>query len=354
MPFYLSPKTLKKQAKTLSNNWVYENIKITQARELLCKLYGYKNNHHYQILQKEKNPTLQSITKEIFSTYYKTWIQKLAYLANINETQAQKMLHLLWNDYTKENHLIHQKLYIANFEFFGSCLDFVNNTIFNYEFNDNPSVKDAIEAIGIPHVEIGMIMINGVSKSFEYHIEEKDKIQVYPHNFFKTKTSNNINLLPFKPKKLSFLLDVHLGTLARYLRMAGFDTLYQSKDYGDAFLAEVASTDNHIMLSRDIGLLKRSKLNYGHWVRNTNPKEQFKEIVQLYNLQNIFKPMSRCIKCNEPITLVKKEKIESIVPSKVYQWKEKFFQCSGCEKVYWEGSHHKNMMELLEEILVSE
>jgi len=105
------------------------------------------------------------------------------------------------------------------------------------------------------------------------------------------------------------------------------------------------------MLSRDIGLLKRGKLNYGHWVRNTDPKKQFREIVQLYGLQKSFKPMSRCIKCNETINTVTKSSVEGAVPPKVYEWKEEFFRCSGCSQVYWEGSHHQKMMELLEEVI---
>jgi len=342
MPFKLLPQTLKKQAKILTKNWNHSTIKTAQARDLLCKLYGYKNSHHYQTIQKEKGLNFNSINQESLTLNYKQFIQKLAKLANINETQAQKLIHLLWSDYIYENSEISTKLYQANFEFFGGCLDFLDSALFEYGFNDNPSVKDAIEAIGVPHIEVGAIWVNGVSKGFDYSLRELDEVKVYSHGF------DSMQFLPFKPKKLSFLLDVHLGTLARYLRMAGFDALYDSKDYGDAFLAEVASAEGHIMLSRDIGLLKRGKLNYGHWVRNTDPKEQFREIVKLYGLQNSFKPMSRCIKCNDPINSVKKSLVKASVPSKVYEWKDEFFQCSGCSQVYWEGSHHKKMMELLE------
>jgi hypothetical protein len=348
MPFKLLPQTLKKQAKILTKNWNYNTIKISQARDLLCQLYGYKNNHHYQTIQKEKGLHFNPINRDALTLHYKHFIQKLALLASINETQAQKIIHLLWGDYINENSEISTKLYQAKFQFFGASLDFLDSAKFEYSFNDNPSVKDAIEAMGVPHIEVGAIKINGTFKGFDYTLKEHDEVKIYPHECFGAKASNSVQFLPFKPKKISFLLDVHLGTLARYLRMAGFDTLYQSKDYGDAFLAEVASTDGHIMLSRDIGLLKRGKLNYGHWVRNTDPKEQFIEIVQLYGLQNSFKPMSRCIKCNEPIRSVKKSLIKASVPPKVYEWKEEFFQCSGCSQVYWEGSHYKKMMELLD------
>ncbi|CAA6821512.1 MAG: Unknown protein [uncultured Sulfurovum sp.] len=342
MPFYLSPQTLKKQTKILVKNWKHSSITTAKSRTLLCQLYGYGNSHEYQKFQKEKGLNFSTINKASFSLYYKTFIQKLSALADINETQAQKIIHLLWSDYLKDNLDISTKLYTASFYFYGACLDFVDAEVFKYDFNDNPSVKDAIEAIGVPHVEVGHILVNGQAKGFDRRLKENDKVEVYGQSISST--------LPFKPQKISFLLDVHLGTLARYLRMAGFDALYESKDYGDAFLAEVASSDEHIMLSRDIGLLKRGKLDYGHWVRHTDPKEQFKEIVKLYGLEESFKPMSRCISCNEAINAVEKTAIESLVPSKVYAWKEDFFQCSSCAKVYWEGSHYENMMMFLDEV----
>ena len=349
MPFYLTSQTLKKQAKIIVNNWVYKSIKTTQARDLLCQLYGYKNSHHHKMLSNKKELKFISIDKNVLTAHYKNWVQRLAYLANINETQAQKLLNLLWKDYIENNSNIDNLLYASKFKFHGSTLDFLENRFksekFIYNFNDNPSIKDAIEAIGIPHVEVGAIVVNGQNRLFDYLLQENDMVEVYPHNFSNIKT-----YLPFKPKKeISFLLDVHLGTLARYLRMAGFDTLYKSKDYGDAFLAEFSSIHNHIMLSRDIGLLKRAKVEFGHWVRNTDPMEQFKEIVKLYNLQEHFNPMGRCIVCNEKINRVNKTDIKEFVPLKVYKWKEEFFQCSGCLKVYWEGSHHKKMMKQLEE-----
>ena len=220
MPFKLSPQTLKKQAKILTKNWNQHNIKTTQARDLLCRLYGYRNNHHYQALHKEKGLNFTPINQEVLTLHYKPFIQKLALLAHINETQAQKLFHLLWFDYLDENLEINTKLYHAKFEFFKGCLDFLETSKFEYAFNDNPSVKDAIEAIGVPHVEVGKIVINRVITSFEQTLKEHDEVLVYAHNFEST--------LPFKPKKLSFLLDVHLGTLARYLRMAGFD----AENYG--------------------------------------------------------------------------------------------------------------------------
>lgn len=235
-------------------------------------------------MQKEKGLNLLPISQSIFFINYKRWIQKLANLSSINETQAKKIINILWSSYLSSN-LFPKHLYHVTFDFKGECEDFLDEQKLIYPFDDKPSVKDAIEALGLPHVEVGAIVVNAQNVEFDYGLKDKDKIEVYAHNMLNYNSKN----LPFKPKKISFLLDVHLGTLARYLRMAGFDTLYESKDYGDALLAEIAGENSHILLSRDIGLLKRSRVKYGRWIRNTNPEKQFKELVKAYNLKKYFK-----------------------------------------------------------------
>ena len=343
MPFYLTPQTLTKQAKTLVKHWSYDTLKLTHAREILCQLYGYKSNHHYQQLQLQKGLTLHSVSQDVVFLNYKRWIQKLAHLGSLNETQAKKMLHLIWKNYLNNNVQIPKYLYRANFTFYGECNDLLDEPSLEYPFNDNPSVKDAIEALGLPHVEVGAVVVNGENVDLNYRFKEHDKVEVFPHNLVTSK----MKALSFKPKEITFLLDVHLGTLARYLRMAGFNTLYETKDYGDAFLAELAS-DSLIMLSRDIGLLKRGKVKYGRWVRNVDPEKQFKEIVEAYGLQKMFKPFSRCLKCNGEINVIPKVSIESKVPPKVYEWCNEFRACNSCSQVYWKGSHYDKMVKMME------
>lgn len=343
MPFYIQPETLRKQAKIFVKHCSHTTIKLTLAREILSKLYGYKNNHHYQEMQKEKGLNLLPISQSLFFINYKRWIQKLANLASLNEIQAKKIINILWSSYLCEG-LFPKHLYYATFNFRGESEDFLDETKILYPFDDKPSVKDAIEALGLPHVEVGAIVVNGENVGFDYRLKEKDKVEVFTHNILNDKSQK----MPFKPQKISFLLDVHLGTLARYLRMAGFDSLYESKDYGDALLAELAGKNSHILLSRDIGLLKRSRVKYGRWVRNTNPEEQFKELVKAYNLKKEFKPFSRCLKCNGEIKDIAKESIKEQIPSKVYAWCNEFRVCEGCEQVYWKGSHYTKMSEMLE------
>lgn len=343
MPFYLTPKTLTKQAKTLVKQWSHGEIKLTQAREILCKLYGYKSNHHYKQLEKARGTNLQTINQNTLFINYKRWIQRLAQLGAINEIEAKKILHCIWNNYLGDETQIPHYLYSALFTFYGELQDFVAESKVTYPFNDRPSVKDAIEALGIPHVEVGAMIVNGKNVSFEYLLDENAQVEVYPHNL----VTSTMKSLPFKPKKLTFLLDVHLGALARYLRMAGFDTIYESHDYGDAFLAELASIDSLVLLSRDIGLLKRAKVKYGRWVRNTDPQEQFYEILKTYQLQNSLKPFSRCLKCNGSIEAVPKTEVKGQVSEKVYDWCDAFEKCQNCGQVYWRGSHYEKMQKML-------
>lgn len=346
MPFYLSPKTLTKQTKTFVKNCSHGEMKFTQAREILCRLYGYQNNHHYKQLEKKRGFVHQGINSKTLFLNYKRWIQRLAQLAAINEIEAKNLLHLIWKNYLGEETKIPKYLYSASLSFYGELQDFISESTIEYPFNDKPSIKDAIESLGIPHVEVGAILVNKQSVGFEHLLDENVHIEIYPH----TLVTPQMNALPFKPQNLTFLLDVHLGALARYLRMAGFDTIYESQDYGDAFLAEFASKKSLVLLSRDIGLLKRGKVQYGRWVRNTNPQEQFYEIIKAYKLQNHLQAFSRCLKCNGSINAVEKVNIQNEVPEKVYAWCEDFYQCERCNQVYWKGSHYEKMEKMLQEL----
>ncbi len=148
---------------------------------------------------------------------------------------------------------------------------------FTYNFMGSPSVKDAVEAIGVPHTEIDLILVNGKSVSFSYHITEGDDISVYP--VFESMDIVEVTRLREKPLRVAkFVLDVHLGRLAKNLRMLGFDTLY-SNNYSDSEIANISTAENRIILTRDTGLLKNKKVTHGYWIRSQYPKEQLKEVM---------------------------------------------------------------------------
>lgn len=354
MKYFLSLNTLKQQAKLVVKNWPFSPIKISKAQELLCQLYGFKSFHQFK-QEIEINHDLIEITRQIVIEQYAVWVKRLADLASINQIQSKNLLHLLWPAYLANQIDISEKLYSSKVKFFGECNDFLDKSLrmqwIEYSFDDRPSVKDTIEALGVPHTEVGAIQIiteNGEQywADFSHLMMNKEKIKVYPNCFLSTTIA-----LPFKPKgKITFLLDVHLGGLARYLRLAGFNCLHESKDYGDPVLAHLASQNDYILLTRDIGLLKRSKVNYGRWVRHTKPIEQFKEVISHYKLKDEVKPFSRCVKCNGDIGFVEKDRIESMVPENIFAQYDDFRQCKSCQQIYWQGGHINSINEILDSL----
>jgi uncharacterized protein with PIN domain len=215
-------------------------------------------------------------------------------------------------------------------------------TIFEHSFNGNMTIKDIIEAIGVPHTEIDLILANGKSEDFLYKPGENDLISVYP--LFESLDISNVTRLRPKPlRETKFILDVHLGKLAKYLRMIGFDTLYEN-DYTDPFIIDMAIKDKRIILTRDIGILKNKQVTHGYYVRETQPKKQLSEVIDRFDLQNNINVLSLCMECNGRIANVEKERIIDQLQPKTRKYFHDFFQCTSCKKIYWEGSHYKNML----------
>ncbi|WP_086929646.1 Mut7-C RNAse domain-containing protein [Agarilytica rhodophyticola] len=349
MPILVSQRVFKQQAKVLVNNWPFPGFKTAYARDILSQLYGYRNSHDYLKSIREKSPSLKPATEQLLNEQYVEWIQKLAQVGSMNHIQARRLLHKLWPIYLSEKNKNKDRLYKASIQFFGECTDFLNDysesVPIDYTFNDPPSIKDAIEASGVPHPEVGAIKKNGHWVSFDEKLRDGDELEVYPN------PSSKAQLLPYKPDgNVEFLLDVHLSALTRYLRMAGFSCLHQTLDIGDAALAEFSAKENLILLTRDIGLLKRSKVRYARWIRNVLPELQFKEVVEHYQLKESFKPMSLCVKCNGRIEKVDKEIVEKQVPEGVYDWQDEFKQCMSCRQVYWKGSHFEKIQKILDNV----
>lgn len=195
------------------------------------------------------------------------------------------------------------------------------------------SVKDAIEAFGVPHVEVMKIMVNGHDKDFTYQVQPEDAIEVYP---FTT-----------QPAPERFILDVQLGKLARLLRMLGIDSLYQNH-YTEKEIVNLAVEENRTVLTRDTGLLKHKVLQYGYWLRSQQPERQLEEVVQYFSLCHAIKPFSLCLDCNGHLQTVPKKTVVHALPQQTKEFFNEFYQCAGCRKVYWKGSHYKNMQRLVE------
>lgn len=223
---------------------------------------------------------------------------------------------------------------------------------FRLELNRRTSVKDLIESLGVPHTEVEVILANGVSVDFSYIVKDSDDLSIYP--MFESVDVSPILQLRDEPlRETRFVLDCHLGRLARYLRQFGFDTLYRN-DYNDDDLAEISSTQHRILLTRDRNLLKRSVITHAYFIRDHDPRKQLDEVIRRFDLKNRIIPFGRCTRCNGIVEEVDKTAIEDRLEPKTRKYFNTFWQCSSCGQIYWEGSHVKHMLELTDEVLNSE
>jgi len=236
----------------------------------------------------------------------------------------------------------------AQFRFHSSLNVFVDkpqqNSWITYSFKEPPGIKDAIEAMGVPHPEVNAIVVNGLGFDFNYKLQPDDRVEVYPKG-----SPATINLIPNYSLPYKFVLDVHLGKLARLLRLLGFDTLYDP-DLTEKQLVTIAVTENRILLSRGINILKHKNIDYGYWLRSQQPEEQLKEVVCNYNLAPEFRLFTRCMVCNGEIREVKKEQVEAGLPPKTKLYFQEFYQCANCKRVYWKGSHYERMQEFIKKL----
>ena len=210
-----------------------------------------------------------------------------------------------------------------------------------YRFNGNPSIKDAIEAIGVPHPEVDLILVNGQSVDFTYHLQEGDTISVYPV-FESLDISPLIRLRETPLRCTAFVLDTQLGKLAKLLRMLGFDTLY-CNSYDNPEIIRISLDEKRIILTRDISILKNKSVTHGYWIRSTHPEEQVKEVLNRFDLYSQIKPFQRCMVCNSRIEEINKRKIIDQIPLKTKAHYNEFYHCLNCEKIYWKGSHYEKM-----------
>ncbi|HLU10222.1 MAG TPA: Mut7-C RNAse domain-containing protein [Oceanobacillus sp.] len=233
----------------------------------------------------------------------------------------------------------------AHLHFHDNLNDFLapqrRNVSFSHQFDGNPSVKDMIESLGVPHTEVALIMVNRAPVTFRYHVQDGDRIEVYS-SCEHLDISPEHGVRPPTPDEIRFVADVHLGRLAAYLRMLGFDTLYPS-DYRDEELARISSAENRVLLTRDRGLLKRSIVVYGYYVRETNPWRQLDEVLRRFDLVSEILQFHRCTRCNNLLSPVEKASVEDRLTPETRKYYNDFRLCHQCGKIYWRGSHFERM-----------
>ena len=252
--------------------------------------------------------------------------------------------------------------------FYGGLKDFLpdeqRDSAVTSELIQSRSVKDFIESLGVPHTEVDLIIVDGVSVDFDFLLQAVDgeavRVSVYPP--LNTDELQHVEVMhegcsrallkhlqPVLPAEIHFVLDVHLGRLAAYLRMLGFDTLYRN-DYPDAELADISAEEKRILLTCDRQLLMRSQVIYGYFVRSRQPKKQLLEILSRFDLHGKQKPFTRCMHCNGKNLPVDKSAIGSQLQAKTKQYYDEFYRCQSCGKIYWKGSHFSKMQAMIDAI----
>lgn len=238
------------------------------------------------------------------------------------------------------------------FRFYEELNEFLSQkqrkTSFRYSYIGTPSVKDTIEAIGVPHVEVDLILVDGKSVDFNYLLEGGELISVYP--VFESLDLSDITHLREEPlRETKFVVDVNLGKLAHKLRLLGFDTLYKN-DFADDEIVEISLKERRIILTRDKGILKYGDVTHGYWVRSDDLKEQIVEVVSRIQLQNSFKPFTRCSVCNGKLHETDKSSLGDQLQDDVLRDYDLFLLCDDCGKVYWQGSHYDRINEWIKNL----
>lgn len=240
----------------------------------------------------------------------------------------------------------------ATFRYYGQLNDFLapqnRQRPLRHDFELPASVKDIFESMGVPHAEVQLVLVNGTPVNFGQLVHDGDWVSVYP--VFSALDLGPLGQLRQPLLEHRFLLDAHLGRLATYLRLLGLDAAYET-DSKDEELARTSHREERILLTRDCGLLKRSEVIYGYFVRATAAKQQVLEVLRRFDLFGSLAPFTRCLRCNAPLNPVPKESIAERLQPKTRQHFDEFRICSVCDRIYWAGSHYRHMNDFVREIL---
>ncbi|HTT40583.1 MAG TPA: Mut7-C RNAse domain-containing protein [Burkholderiales bacterium] len=245
---------------------------------------------------------------------------------------------------------------LATFRFYEELNDFLprerRKQAFDYRCARAATVKNAVEALGVPHTEVELVLANGESVDFSYLVCDGDCISVYPKfERFDVRPLLRVRERPLR--ELRFVADAHLGGLARLLRMLGFDTLY-SNTLSDERIRAISAVEGRIVLTRDRELLKCRGITHGCYLHALRPRDQLREVAERLQLVGDARPFTLCLHCNLGLARIDKSAIADRIPPRVFEHYERYSWCIGCDRVYWEGSHWERMRTLLSELLADE
>jgi uncharacterized protein with PIN domain len=216
-------------------------------------------------------------------------------------------------------------------------------TPLNFPLQRLTSVKDGVEALGVPHTEVGEILVNGISVDFNYLLKDRDKACILPFSPPVDVTKATL-LRPVPLERPSFVVDINVARLGSLLRLMGLDTVYNHA-WRDKDIAAISKDEGRIVITRDRSLLKRKIITYGRLIREERPWAQLFEVIKFYNLKSWLFPFSRCSFCNETLRPVQKEDVLDRLEPLTRLFYNEFTECPKCGKVYWSGSHKQRIKE---------
>lgn len=209
-------------------------------------------------------------------------------------------------------------------------------------------LRHVVEQLGIPHTEIELALRDGQSLDLETPVADGDRIALYPvFEAFDVQPALRLRARPLRSPR--FLADAHLGKLAGYLRLLGFDTRCEN-DIGDPALVALAAAEDRILLSRDRRLLMHKAITHGCHLRDDDPRQQLRHLVRRLQLCGLIRPFTRCTVCNTEVMPVAKAEVIDQLPDSVQRLHDAFWRCSGCGRVYWQGSHWQALRRLVDEL----
>jgi uncharacterized protein len=213
------------------------------------------------------------------------------------------------------------------------------------QLSERTSIKDVIEACGVPHTEVDLILVNGQAVDFAAVLRQDVGIDVYPPTETRSPLFPEDRLQVHDIEK--FVADGHLGKLVRDLRLLGIDVAYDPAAE-DRQLIRTASDEERALLTRDRRLLMHAAVRHGYYPRSQDPLEQTVEVLRRFRLASVLTPFSRCLRCNAPLEPAEKAKVlDRLEPlTKIYY--DQFRRCRGCGQVYWSGSHFEKLQKRIE------
>lgn len=201
------------------------------------------------------------------------------------------------------------------------------------------SLGHVVESLGVPLTEVGRLTVDGREVRTAHVPVAGEDVRIHG--------VERPQRVPGAP--LRFLLDVHLGTLARRLRLLGVDAAYENEDIGDAALAARSAAERRVMLSRDRGLLRRREIWAGAYVYSDRPERQLHDVLDRFAPP--LAPWTRCVACNGPLADADKDSVRDRLQHGTRTSYDVFAQCTRCHRVYWRGAHHARLEALVAQAL---